>query len=801
MVEKKYYLLISAILLAVFLTGVLYGTRRAGPTGSADGRRILYYVDPMNPAHTSPEPGLAPCGMKMEPVYADSPEGDMPPPFLPPGSVRITPQKQQLIGVRTEEVEKAPFTHTLRSLARVTIDETRIYRLNSFVDGWIQTVHPYSTGSLVTKNEVLAAYSSREIINEMQIYLATLGQVDRNPRDDRRLFVNYQVRVRKAEEGLKSLGMSDLQIQELAETRRVTQEIYLAAPVTSFVLARNVSPGQRISKGDELYRLADLSRVWIVADLYEHEAAWVKPGTKVRATLPHGNLEVWATVTDILPEFDKVSRTLRVRLEADNPGYALRPDMFMDAEFPINLPATVTVPVDAILHSGLKKTVFVERGNGYFEPRQVETGWRFGDRVEITRGLEPGERIVISGNFLVDSESRMKLAAAGFVGEVALDPVIGVNVDESKAKVAGLQSEYKNRTYFFHSEETKRQFEQNPERYLEMAAKRPEASGAVHQEKAAPGMVRCAVCDHEVDEAQARAKGLTSEYQGKTYYFCRYYCNREFDKSPQRYVKEASSPGAHSDHKEKDAPLIVKDPVCGLEVNRAEAAAQRLKRGYQGHEYYFCRDYCARQFDKAPESYVPSLAPHQAPKDGPETVTLRTPGLEGTGEPHGAAPKPALARDPVCGMEAETTGDDVLKTYYEGKFYYFCSDRCKEQFDLDPQRYLEGSAPTLTPPVPIAPPPATPAPASAPGGLPKPQPAPANPAHDPVHLDQAIRQQAEALIKQGPQEQLQPAARRRSRVPRAGALNHPPAGPSAPPTAAPPAVPPPAPPTAPGAGE
>ena len=179
----------------------------------------------------------------------------------------------------------------------------------------------------------------------------------------------------------------------------------------------------------------------------------------MRATLPNQNKTLWATVSDVLPEFDTVTRTLKVRLEVDNPEYALRPDMFVDVEFPLTLPETVTVPVEAVMDTGLKKMVFVDRGNGYFEPRKVETGWRFGDRVEILKGLKPGEKIVISGNFLIDSESRMKLAAAGMSGEVTKDPVCGLNVDETKAKAAGLQSSYKNETYYFCSEDCQQHFE------------------------------------------------------------------------------------------------------------------------------------------------------------------------------------------------------------------------------------------------------------------------------------------------------------------------------------------------------
>ena len=252
--------------------------------------------------------------------------------------------------------------------------------------------------------------------------------------------ITTSAQIRGAEENLENLGMSKLQIKELARTRRLTQDIFLSAPVTSFVLTRNVSQGQKFSRNEDLYKLADLSHVWIMADLYDNEAKYAPAGAKVRVIPPKENQTLWARVSDILPQVDPVTRTFKVRLEADNLDYILRPDMFVDLEFPVNLPAAVTVPVDAILDTGLKKTVFVDRGNGYFEPREVAIGWRFGDRVEIVKGLEPGEKIVVSGNFLIDSESRMRLAAAGMFGEVTKDPVCGLNVDESKAKAAGFQS-------------------------------------------------------------------------------------------------------------------------------------------------------------------------------------------------------------------------------------------------------------------------------------------------------------------------------------------------------------------------
>ncbi|MEJ5330889.1 MAG: efflux RND transporter periplasmic adaptor subunit [Desulfobaccales bacterium] len=519
------------------------------------------------------------------------------------------------------------------------------------------------------------------IINEVQIYLSTLGQIDRAPTGDRQLFVNYQVRVRKAEEALLNLGMSPRQIRELAATRRYAQEVELAAPATSFVLTRNISPLQRVSRGDELYRLADLSRVWLVTDLTEQELPFLRPGLTVQARAFRGNLAVEATMAEVPPEFDAGSRTFRARLEADNPGYALRPGMFLEVELPLNLPETLHVPVDAVLDTGRTRRVFVDRGHGYFEPRRVTTGWRYGDRVEITQGLAPGERIVASGNFLVDSESRMKLAAAGFLGEVARDPVSGVAVDEAKAKAAGLVSQFQGRTFYFHSEDAKRLFERHPERYAEGEA---HLSGTGAPPPAASAALPCPVCGQVVDRAQAQVRGWVGDFQGRTYYFCRYPCNREFDRQPERYAltgDPSSVPGAAP---AAEALLIVRDPVCGLEVNREEAQARRLKRTYRGRDYHFCREWCARRFDAAPERYAPAASPPAATEPEPPAPMPTTTPAAPPAPPQSTPAPPAI--DPVCGMPADTTGEEVLSTSDGGQVDYFCSDRCKEQFDLEPQR-------------------------------------------------------------------------------------------------------------------
>ena len=410
------------------------------------------------------------------------------------------------------------------------MDETRIYRLNVASNGFIRHIYANSTGSLVMKDAPLVTYYNSEILQEQSRFISSLSFLDQRDRislSPAQATANTQA-VETVLKNLESLGMGKTQIEELIRTRKPVHEIILRAPATSFILARNVSPGLKFERGFELYKLADLSRVWILADLFGNEAQYVRPQEKAKVSLPDQQKTFQATVSDVLPQVDPATRTLKVRLEADNPGYALRPDMFVDVEFPINLPPAITVPADAVLDSGLKKTVFVDRGNGFFEPRRVETGQRLGEQIEIVQGLKPGERIVISGNFLIDSESRMRLAAAGMFGEVTKDPVCGLNVDESKAKSAGFQTIYKDRTYYFCSEGCKQHFEKNPERYALKPGEVPEAArrGATDQGHAEEIMSKDPVCGMEVDESKARAAGWMSEYQGKTYFFDSYQCKQ-----------------------------------------------------------------------------------------------------------------------------------------------------------------------------------------------------------------------------------------------------------------------------------
>ena len=342
--------------------------------------------------------------------------------------------------------------------------------------------------------------------------------------------------MKAAEDNLSFLGVSETQMKEIARTRKTAPNIELRSPVAGLVLARNAFTGLRFDRGTELFRLAELDHVWILADVFENEGQDFRPGSVARVMLRGENKSFEAKVSDALPQFDPAARTLKVRLEADNPGLLLRPDMFVDVELTVTSAPTITVPADAVLDSGLRKTVFIERTNGVFEPRTVQTGWRSGERVEIAGGLTAGERIVVAGNFLLDSESRMKLAAAGLRGAPATDPVCAMTVDEASARAAKRLSEYQGQTYYFCSDGCKKKFEADPAKFLGKTKLPPMTMVMAEPKEAADP-----VCGMKVDVTEAKAAKFTSEHQGKAYFFCNETCKKKFDEAPGRYVAAASA--------------------------------------------------------------------------------------------------------------------------------------------------------------------------------------------------------------------------------------------------------------------
>jgi len=393
----------------IFAAGYMANRQPAPVASAASPRQVLYYTCPMHPQYKSRHSGDCPsCGMRLAPVYTGASNAGAAPPGVP-GLVLVTAAQRQLTGVRSDVVQRASSSNVLRVFGRIAVDESRLSRLIAASDGWVQELGPNPAGTLVQQNQVLASYFARDLVSAQQNYLyafqvnAQSAQREANNVPQRS---SASLNLRTALDNLRSLGMSDPQIEDLQRTGDPKPELRVYSPATGVVLARNISPGQRFDKGYELYRVADIGRVWVTADIFEKDREFLKPGAV--ATVRYRGREFRAPMTDALPQFDPQSRTFKTRFELDNPGFLFQPDMFVDVEVQVNMPAAITVPADAVIDSGRRKTVYVDRGDGFFEPRLVKTGWRLGGRVEVTEGLMRGEHIVVSSNFLIDSESRMK---------------------------------------------------------------------------------------------------------------------------------------------------------------------------------------------------------------------------------------------------------------------------------------------------------------------------------------------------------------------------------------------------------
>jgi len=391
---------------------------RQNATPNPNSRRVLYWVDPMHPDYKSDHPGIAPdCGMPLEPVYAEPgtslTASEAP---LPDGAVGIDLDKQQLFGIRVATVQKSSGSEKIRVLGRVVPEDTRVYRITAGSDGFIRDTFNDSIGELVKKDQKLASSYVGETLGIASGFLAAAAGVPGAVGKDGSRTMPYPGAVNKQgvsslqgyADRLRNLGISDAQIKQMAESHQLPETVEIVSPADGFILARNITPGQHFDRSMEFYRIADLSKVWIVAEIFGSEVQDFRAGTLARVTLPDQGKTFSARVSNTLPQVDPVTRTLKLRLEADNPGFALRPDMFVNVELPVRVPPGLTVPLDALIDSGCEQRVFVERSKGMFERRQVETGRRLSDRVAILRGLVEGERVVAAGTFLVDSERRLR---------------------------------------------------------------------------------------------------------------------------------------------------------------------------------------------------------------------------------------------------------------------------------------------------------------------------------------------------------------------------------------------------------
>lgn len=394
-----------------------WATETASAQAQAEGgkkeRKVLYWVDPMNPTRRSDKPGKMADGMDLVPVYEDAGADAS----MPPGTVKIDAARQQLIGVTYGEVSDEPLFHTIRAVGKVTYDETRIARIHPKIEGWIEQVYVDFTGKQVKKGEALLSVYSPELLSAQQeLLIAKRGKDSLGAQPDAEISANALSLYSSSRERLRLWDVSEQQIEEVESSGKVTKALTLYSPISGFVLTRNAYERQRVTAETELYTVADLSTLWVLADIYEYEIPQIRLGQAATVTflyLPGRRYS--GRVTYIYPQLDNATRTLKVRVELPNPNYELKPDMFANVELRSDFGRVLSVPQEAVLDSGAEQVVFVARDGGYFEPRRVQTGAKVDDRVIVLKGLTAGEKIVTSGNFLVDSESRLK-SATGAMG-------------------------------------------------------------------------------------------------------------------------------------------------------------------------------------------------------------------------------------------------------------------------------------------------------------------------------------------------------------------------------------------------
>ena len=383
----------------------------------------------MHPQIIQDHPGSCPlCGMDLVPVGNQAGAATHPSGVAGQGVVHLDATRRQLIGVRTAPVELAPFTRTLRAVGRVSYDETRLRHVHTKIDGYVERLFANTTGEAVRRGQPLLEIYSPELLASQQEFLVALAARDRMGGSALSSVAGYgQDLVESARRRLQLFDMTDAQIARLEETRTPQRTVTVFAHESGVVTMRNVTEGERIEAGKTLLDVADLSTVWVLASVYEYELPFVhlgQPATMRLSYLPDRTFR--GTVSLVYPTIEAATRTAQVRVEFANPDLALKPDMYAEIELTADLGQRVSVPDEAVLETGARSLAFVETQPGQFEPREVRIGARLADRYEVLSGLTPGEQVVVSGNFLLDSESKLKSALeAAQPGAAPTDPHAG----------------------------------------------------------------------------------------------------------------------------------------------------------------------------------------------------------------------------------------------------------------------------------------------------------------------------------------------------------------------------------------
>ncbi|ORJ18222.1 efflux RND transporter periplasmic adaptor subunit, partial [Aeromonas salmonicida] len=381
-------LLVSALLLALGAGGGYWAAKQTGDGATAKEKTPLYWVNPMDPRDKRDGPAKDNMGMDFIPVYEEQKSGS-------PGTVTISPEIQQNLGVRLAKVERLPIHQQIETVGYVGYDEDRLEAVNARMAGWIRTLAIKSEGQKVAKGSLLYEIYAPDLVNAQHEYLLALNTT------------NPLLLLRAAEGKLKSLQVPADQIAALKRNRQVRETIGIYAPSSGYVSELKVREGQYVEPAAALFNISTLQQVWVSAEVFERQAAQLKVGDPVTMTLDYAPGRSWQGRVDYLyPTLDAATRTLKVRLRVDNPDEFLKPNMFAKVAIRTGQgEPRLVVPSEAVIRTGSQDRLVLALGDGNFKSVAVTLGSQFGDKVAIKAGVETGDSIVSSAQFLLDSES------------------------------------------------------------------------------------------------------------------------------------------------------------------------------------------------------------------------------------------------------------------------------------------------------------------------------------------------------------------------------------------------------------
>jgi RND family efflux transporter MFP subunit len=432
--------LLIALVALLFTAGSCSERNAPGKPSDVD-----YYTCTMHPSVHSKDPGKCPiCSMDLVPVMKKGDAETQPSqtqgeqmkgvgetkgmagmPGMPgmnegemkggekPGEFVVPVERQQQIGVRYAKVERKPLGHTIRAVGLIVPDKTRSWQFVSRVDGYVQKLDVTAPGELVEKDAPLLSIYSPDLLTSEREFVELLRMRDTAKSKDAR--ETPQRLIQSAKRRLQLWNVTDQQIADLEKTRKASETLTLLSPFRGVVQSVPVEQGKNVKVGDLLVEVADLSVVWLWAEFYENELSMLQVGQKITITAksyPGQNFD--GTISLIDPFLNEAKRTAKVRIDIPNPDFKLRPGMYVNAELEMDMGEALTVPVSAVMPTGTRSVVFVDKGEGKLEPRIVQLGTKYGDIYEVQSGLQENERVVASANFLIDAESKVQGALKGF---------------------------------------------------------------------------------------------------------------------------------------------------------------------------------------------------------------------------------------------------------------------------------------------------------------------------------------------------------------------------------------------------